>query len=176
MPGVVMRTVAALVALWFAPSTPAWTDEMRLPPKTYYRTATVGGHAIFYREAGDPARPTIVLLHGFPSTSHEFRELIPLLSQDYHVVAPDYLGSGYSDHPDPNVEPYTFDRLADAIQDFLDVLGLKRYTLYMTDFGGPRVPPDGARPQGRRSHHRAECQLLSRRIDAGASDLLPPRP
>jgi pimeloyl-ACP methyl ester carboxylesterase len=137
MPGVVMRTVAALVALWFAPSTPAWTDEMRLPPKTYYRTATVGGHAIFYREAGDPARPTIVLLHGFPSTSHEFRELIPLLSQDYHVVAPDYLGSGYSDHPDPNVEPYTFDRLADAMQDFLDVLGLKRYTLYMTDFGGP---------------------------------------
>jgi hypothetical protein len=73
MPGVVMRTVAAPVALWFAQSTPAWTDEMRLPPKTYYRTATVGGHAIFYREAGDPTRPTIVLLHGFPSTSHEFR-------------------------------------------------------------------------------------------------------
>src|SRR5262249_11342234 len=103
MPGVVMRTVAALVALWFAPSTPAWTDEMRFPPKTYYRPATVGGHAIFYREAGDPARPTIVLLHGFPSTSHEF-------------------------------QPYTFDRLADAMQDFLHVLGLKRYTLYMTDF------------------------------------------
>src|SRR5215471_13605504 len=98
MPGVVMRTVAALVALWFAQSTPAWTYEMRLPPKTYYRTATVGGHAIFYREAGDPARPTIVLLHGFPSTSHEFRELIPLLSQDYHVIAPDYLGSDAQGH------------------------------------------------------------------------------
>jgi pimeloyl-ACP methyl ester carboxylesterase len=78
-----------------------------------------------------------VLLHGFPSTSHEFRELIPLLSPDYHVVAPDYLGSGYSEHPDPNVEPYTFDRLADAMQGFLDVLGLKHYTLYMIDFGGP---------------------------------------
>src|SRR5262249_42549938 len=137
MPGVVMRTVAGSSRYGSPQARQASTDEMRLPPKTYYRTATVGGHAIFYGEAGDPARPTIVLLHGFPSTSHEFRELIPLLSQDYHVVATDYLGSGYSDHPDPNVEPYTFDRLADALQDFLDVLGLKRYTLYMTDFGGP---------------------------------------
>jgi len=137
MPGVVMRTVAVSSRYGSPQARQASTDEMRLPPKTYYRTATVGGHAIFYREAGDQARPTIVLLHGFPSTSHEFRELIPLLSQDYHVVAPDYLGSGYSDHPDPNVQPYTFDRLADAMQDFLDVLGLKRYTLYMTDFGDP---------------------------------------
>jgi len=138
MLGALARTVAALGALWFvAQSAMAGADEMRLPPKTYYRTATVGGHSIFYREAGDRGRPTIVLLHGFPSTSHEFRELIPLLSPDYHVIAPDYLGFGYSDHPDPDVEPYTFDRLADATEGLLEALGLKHFTLYMTDYGGP---------------------------------------
>ncbi len=126
--------LALLIGAFIAP---AWSGEMRLPPKTYYRTALVDGHVIFYREAGDPSRPTIVLLHGFPSTSHEFRELIPLLAPDYHVIAPDYLGSGYSDHPDPDVTPYSFDRLADVMQGFVDVLALKHYTLYMTDFGGP---------------------------------------
>src|SRR5262245_30330765 len=137
MPGVVMRTVAALVALCFAQSTPAWTDEMRLPPNTNYRSATVGGHAVFFLEAGDPTRPTIVPLHGFPSSSHEVRERIALLSPDYRVVAPDYLSSSYRDYPVNDIESYTFDRLADVMQGFLDVLGLKRYTLYMTDFGGP---------------------------------------
>jgi len=89
-------------------------DEFNLPPKTYYRTAEVLGHKIFYREAGDPAQATIVLLHGFPASSHSYRELIPMLSRYYHVIAPDYLGSGFSDRPDPDAEPYTFDRLADT--------------------------------------------------------------
>jgi len=108
-----------------------------LPPKTHYRTAGINGHDIFYREAGDPAKPTIVLLHGYPSSSHTYRELIPMLSPYYHIIAPDYLGSGYSDRPDPDDEPYTFDRLADYAQGLLKSLGLENYTLYMQDFGAP---------------------------------------
>ena len=112
-------------------------DEFDLPPKTYYRTAEVLGHKIFYREAGDPALPTIVLLHGFPASSHSYRELIPMLSRYYHVLAPDYLGSGFSDRPDPDVEPYTFDRLADHVEGLLKTLKMGKYALYMQDFGSP---------------------------------------
>ena len=72
------------------------------PEKTYYRYKQVNGQKIFYREAGNPDNPTIVLLHGYPSSSHTYRELIPLLSGRYHVIAPDNLGSGYSSRPDPN--------------------------------------------------------------------------
>ena len=115
----------------------AMADEFNLPPKTYNRTASVLGHRIFYREAGDPAKSTIVLLHGFPASSHSYRELIPMLSRDYHVIAPDYLGSGYSDRPDPDVEPYTFDKLADHVEGLLKALKIDRYTLYMQDFGSP---------------------------------------
>lgn len=115
----------------------AMADEFNLPPKTYYRTAEVSGHKIFYREAGDPAKVSIVLLHGFPASSHSYRELIPMLARYYHVIAPDYLGSGYSDRPDPDVEPYTFDKLADHVQGLLKALKLSRYTLYMQDFGAP---------------------------------------
>jgi pimeloyl-ACP methyl ester carboxylesterase len=115
----------------------AMADEFNLPPKTYYRTADVLGRKIFYREAGDPAMPAIVLLHGFPASSHSYRELIPMLSRYYHVIAPDYLGSGFSDRPDPNVEPYTFDRLADYVEGLLKTLKLGKFTLYMQDFGSP---------------------------------------
>jgi pimeloyl-ACP methyl ester carboxylesterase len=133
-----MRVVLCALALTFAfAAQAAPTDEFGLPPKTHYRTAEVAGHKIFYREAGDPQRPTIVLLHGYPSSSHTYRELIPILSRDYHVIAPDYLGSGYSDRPDPEAEPYTFDRLADHVEGLLAKLGLERYALYMQDFGAP---------------------------------------
>jgi pimeloyl-ACP methyl ester carboxylesterase len=128
--------VGVLLAIGFAASAAPY-EELQLPPKTYYRTATVGGHSIFYREAGDPEKPTIVLLHGYPSSSHTYRELIPMLSRHYHVVAPDYLGSGYSDRPDPDAEPYSFDRLADHVEGLIAKLGIKRYTLYMQDFGAP---------------------------------------
>ena len=110
-----------IAALWVVP---AQAENFQLPPKTYYRTASVDGHKLFYREAGDPAKPTIVLLHGYPSSSHTYRELIPMLSPHYHVIAPDYLGSGYSDRPDPDDEPYTFDRLADYAQGLLRELKL----------------------------------------------------
>jgi len=123
----------ALIAL----GATAMADEFNLPPKTYYRTTGVLGHRIFYREAGDPAKSTIVLLHGFPASSHSYRELIPMLSRDYHVIAPDYLGSGYSDRPDPDIEPYTFDKLADHVEGLLKALKIDRYTLYMQDFGSP---------------------------------------
>ncbi len=115
----------------------AMADEFNLPPKTYYRTAEIIGHKIFYREAGDPAKPTIVLLHGYPSSSHSYRELIPMLSRDYHVIAPDNLGSGYSDHPDPDAYAYTFDKLADHVEGLLQALKIAKYTLYMQDFGAP---------------------------------------
>jgi pimeloyl-ACP methyl ester carboxylesterase len=105
------------------------------PAKTYYKTVAVNGHTIFYREAGDPAQPTFLLLHGYPSSSHAYRELIPLLSGRYHVVAPDYLGSGFSDHPQDVT--YTFDLLAEYMNGFVDALGLQHYVLYLQDFGAP---------------------------------------
>lgn len=107
------------------------------PAKTYYRTVPVNGRQIFYREAGAPERPTILLLHGFPSSSHTYRELIPLLSGRYHVVAPDYLGSGYSDHPSTKEVDYSFDLLASFVTGFVEALKLDHYVLYVQDFGGP---------------------------------------
>jgi pimeloyl-ACP methyl ester carboxylesterase len=103
----------------------------------HYRTATVQGVEIFYREAGSPDLPTILLLHGFPTSSHMFRDLIPLLADRYHLVAPDYPGFGYSARPTPAEFLYTFDHLADVMEGFVDALGLTRYSLYMQDFGGP---------------------------------------
>ena len=104
---------------------------------THYRTVDVAGVEIFYREAGDPKSPTILLLHGFPTSSHMFRDLIPLLADQYHLIAPDYPGFGYSGRPAASQFNYTFDHLADVMERFVDTLGLKRYALYMQDFGGP---------------------------------------
>lgn len=130
------RLIVALATL-LALDAIAMADEFNLPPKTYYRTTEVLGHRIFYREAGDAAKSTIVLLHGFPASSHSYRELIPMLSRDYHVIAPDYLGSGFSDRPDPDIDPYTFDKLADHVEGLLKELKIGKYTLYMQDFGSP---------------------------------------
>ena len=104
---------------------------------TTYRTVQVSGMSIFYREAGSPDSPTILFLHGFPSSSVMFETLFPLLSARYHLVAPDYPGFGYSDAPDPRQFQYTFDHLAAIIDSFTAVLGLRQYTLYMQDYGGP---------------------------------------
>jgi pimeloyl-ACP methyl ester carboxylesterase len=103
----------------------------------HYRTVNVDGVEIFYREAGDPKAPTLLLLHGFPTSSHMFRDLIPLLADQYHLVAPDYPGFGYSARPKVTEFNYTFDHLADVMEKFVDTLGLTRYSLYMQDFGGP---------------------------------------
>ncbi|MFE5308754.1 alpha/beta fold hydrolase [Isoptericola sp. NPDC056605] len=103
----------------------------------HHRTAVVDGHEIFYREAGRADAPTIVLLHGYPSSSFMFRELIPLLADDYHVVAPDHLGFGCSDAPSAEEFDYTFDALAGLTSGLLDLLGLDRYALYVHDYGAP---------------------------------------
>jgi pimeloyl-ACP methyl ester carboxylesterase len=102
-----------------------------------YKTLGIGGLKIFYREAGDPGNPTILLLHGFPSSSHMFRNLIADLAEDYHLVAPDYPGFGHSDCPDPSTFDYSFDQLALLMEQFIDALGLQQISFYMQDYGGP---------------------------------------
>lgn len=102
-----------------------------------HRTAVVDGHRIFYREAGPADAPGIVLLHGYPTSSFMFRELIPLLADRYRVIAPDHLGFGHSDAPPATEFDYTFDALADLTSALLDQLGLDRYALYVQDYGAP---------------------------------------
>ena len=102
-----------------------------------YGSIAVDGLNIAYREAGDRANPKLVLLHGFPSSSHQYRDLIRALSHRFHVIAPDYPGFGLSDTPDPAVFPYTFDRIADVIGRFLALKGFHRFGLYVQDYGGP---------------------------------------
>lgn len=105
--------------------------------RVIYRFEKVDGLRVFYREAGPKDAPTIVLLHGFPSSSHMFRNLIPALSDKYHVIAPDYPGYGYSDAPAPDQYAYTFDHLADTVDHFLDQKGVTRYSFYIQDYGSP---------------------------------------
>jgi pimeloyl-ACP methyl ester carboxylesterase len=105
-------------------------------PVTYH-SITVSEHKIFYREAGDPALPVIILLHGFPTSSHMFRDLIPLLADRFHVIAPDYIGFGQSDAPSATEFSYSFDSLTAHVAGLIDQLGLRFYFLYLQDYGGP---------------------------------------
>jgi len=102
-----------------------------------FRTADVAGLRLFYREAGDPSKPTIVLLHGFPTSSHQFSDLIPRLADRFHVIAPDYPGMGYSDAPAPTVLRPTFDDVAKAIDAFIAQFAPGPLILYLHDIGGP---------------------------------------
>lgn len=102
-----------------------------------YRSVNVDGLKIFYREAGPANAPTLLLLHGFPSSSHMFRDLIPLLAEQFHLVAPDLPGFGRSDMPAREDFDYTFDHLADVIDRFTEVKGLDRFALYVFDYGAP---------------------------------------
>lgn len=102
-----------------------------------FKTAKVDGLDLFYREAGDPGRPSVLLLHGFPSASHMFRDLIPELAERYHVVAPDLPGFGMSAQPGRDRFAYTFDHLAEVIERFTETLGLARFALYVFDYGAP---------------------------------------
>lgn len=103
----------------------------------HHRYATVDGHRLFYREAGDPAAPAVVLLHGFPASSFMFRELIPALADRYHVIAPDHLGFGHSDAPAATGFDYSFDALAGLTAGLLHRLGVPRYAIYVQDYGAP---------------------------------------
>ena len=102
-----------------------------------YQQATVDGNNIFYREAGPATAPTILLLHGFPTSSHMYRNLIPALADRYHVVAPDLPGFGFSDAPDRKQFSYTFENLAKVIDNFTQAIGLERFALYIFDYGAP---------------------------------------
>jgi pimeloyl-ACP methyl ester carboxylesterase len=104
---------------------------------TRYRTRDVNSVKIFYREAGQPGAPAVLLLHGFPTSSHMFRNLIPILAVGYHVIAPDYPGYGQSEMPDRATFEYTFDRFAELVDGLLAQLGVARYAMYVMDYGAP---------------------------------------
>lgn len=104
---------------------------------THHQTAKVDGVNIFYREAGPADAPVVLLLHGFPTSSHMFRNLIPALADRYHVIAPDYPGFGHSDMPNRVTFAYTFDRFAELVDGLLDQLGVTRYAMYVMDYGAP---------------------------------------
>jgi pimeloyl-ACP methyl ester carboxylesterase len=114
-------------------------DAAASPPaaQVAYRTETIDGISIFYREAGPSNAPTVVLLHGFPSSSHMFRNLIPKLAVHYHVIAPDYPGFGYSDAPPADIFDATFESLTTVMEHFLQHKGQTKVSLYLQDFGGP---------------------------------------
>jgi pimeloyl-ACP methyl ester carboxylesterase len=105
--------------------------------KLFFKKIKVDDLEIFYREAGDKNKPTILLLHGFPSSSHMFRDLINDLSADFHLIAPDYPGFGQSSSPSPTDYEYSFDNLSLTINRFIDALSLKKFSLYVHDYGGP---------------------------------------
>lgn len=109
---------------------------MNSSPQTF-KTVEVQGLQIFYREAGRPGAPKMVLLHGFPSSSHQYRNLLPALADRFHVIAPDYPGFGNSQLPDPARYPYTFDRTSEVIEAFLKQVGFNRFGAYLQDYGGP---------------------------------------
>jgi pimeloyl-ACP methyl ester carboxylesterase len=115
----------------------AQRKERAMAQNVFYRTIKVDGLSIFYREAGPKDAPVILLLHGLPSSSRMFEPLFSRLSDQYHLIAPDYPGFGHSDWPNPKEFAYTFDHIAAITDHFTQALGLSRYTLYMQDYGGP---------------------------------------
>jgi pimeloyl-ACP methyl ester carboxylesterase len=137
-PKLILRT---LVTLAFVVAIAARMDAQKkdgaMEQQVFYRTVKVDGLNIFYREAGPKDAPTILLLHGLPSSSRMFQPLLTRLADNYHLVAPDYPGFGHSDWPDPKQFDYTFDHIASVMTGFTQALGLSHYTLYMQDYGGP---------------------------------------
>ena len=125
-------------ALAAMPAAGAGTDS-EIPPNVAvaYKTATIEGVEIFYREAGDRGNPTLLLLHGFPTSSHMFRDLMPALAQDFHLIAPDYPGFGNSEQPPLADFDYSFDHLAVIVDKLTEKLDLDRYSLYLMDYGAP---------------------------------------
>jgi len=135
-----MRKTPAAAALLACVLTASWTGAPLMAQGKYpmrYRTTKIDGLSIFYREAGPKNAPTLLLLHGLPSSSRMFEPLMQRLADHYHLVAPDYPGFGHSEWPDPGQFAYTFDHVAAIMNRFTETLGLTRYTLYMQDYGGP---------------------------------------
>ncbi len=137
--GTVARNSALLGSIGCATGPLAGQERSTIPISQHvlYRTVQVDGLAMFYREAGPKEAPTMLLLHGLPSSSRMFEPLFARLADRYHLVAPDYPGFGHSDWPDPQQFAYTFDHIAAVIDVFTQALGVSHYTLYMQDYGGP---------------------------------------
>lgn len=131
-----MTVSMAFAVLIFISTIDAQTSKKSYLTVTY-NTVKIDGFDIFYREAGDRSKPTILLLHGFPTSSHMFRDLIPLLADKFHLVAPDYPGFGQSSAPDITQFSYTFDNIANVADKFTLAVGLKRYAIYIQDYGSP---------------------------------------
>lgn len=130
--------VLGVIAVPAAAATAATTQEQTTAPvQVTYGTVKVDGLNIAYREAGNPASPKLVLLHGFPASSHQYRDLIRVLGDRFHVIAPDYPGFGDSDTPDPATYGYTFDKISDVVENFLTIKGFDHYGLFVQDYGGP---------------------------------------
>jgi pimeloyl-ACP methyl ester carboxylesterase len=129
--------VVFLMLALFQPPARAQAKERSVKYPTSYRTIQIDGLTIFYREAGPKGAPTLLLLHGLPSSSRMFEPLFARLSDRYHLVAPDYPGFGNSDWPDPKKFAYTFDHIAEVMNHFTEALGLSHYIIYMQDYGGP---------------------------------------
>ena len=137
-----LQLAAGAAGMTFAATGPALASQEEAIPDfdrltTRHRKVKIGELDIFYREAGPVDAPAILLLHGFPSSSHMFRHLIPALADRYRVVAPDYPGFGNSSFPDPDSFTYSFARLAEIMVQFTDAVGLKRYAMYIQDYGAP---------------------------------------
>lgn len=129
--------VAAMSATAAIPQAASPVTNVSTHSSTRYKTIDVNGIKIFYREAGPEKAPVLLLLHGFPSSSRQFDNLIPLLANKYRVIAPDYPGFGNSSTPNPDTFAYTFENLTQSIHSFTEKLGLERYTIYLNDYGGP---------------------------------------
>ena len=136
-PNYLQKTISIVIVLMlgfaFAGS-PAAADNA---PGVSYKTVSIEDVDIFYREAGNPEQPTLLLLHGFPTSSHMFRDLIAELADEYHLVAPDYPGYGFSSMPTVDEFDYSFDNIARLMGQFVDVIGLDHYSLYLMDYGAP---------------------------------------
>jgi pimeloyl-ACP methyl ester carboxylesterase len=135
-----MKSSAAAKIILLALATMPWPvqandDFVKYP--TFYRTTQIDGLSIFYRETGPKDGPTLLLLHGLPSSSRMFEPLFSRLSDRFHLIAPDYPGFGHSDWPDPTKFAYTFDHVAEIMNHFTEALGISLYTLYMQDYGVP---------------------------------------
>lgn len=129
--------LALATIAWTTPSAAQADDANPTATQVLHRTTTVDGLDIFYREAGPKDAPTLLLLHGFPTSSHMFRNLIPALADKYHVVAPDYPGYGNSSAPSVDDFDYTFDNLANVVEKFTEKIGLEKYSIYLMDYGAP---------------------------------------
>jgi pimeloyl-ACP methyl ester carboxylesterase len=131
----VLATVTVVLATTLCSDAQRKAESME--QQVSYRTVIVEGVSIFYREVGPKGTPTILLLHGLPSSSRMFQPLLTRLADNYHLVAPDYPGFGHSDWPDPKQFEYTFNHIAQLMNGFTQAIGLSHYTLYMQDYGGP---------------------------------------